>query len=75
VELVTRNYWWPGVTKDVGRYVEGCDLCQQMKNRTEEVAGKLKIGEVLEKLWMHILVDFITKITNCSREECGLGSL
>ena len=27
VELVTRNYWWPGVTRYVGRYVEGCDLC------------------------------------------------
>jgi len=49
VELVTRNYWWPGITRDVERYVEGCDLCQQMKNRTEEVAGKLKLGEVLEK--------------------------
>ena len=28
VELVTRNYWWPGVTRDMGKYVEGCDLCQ-----------------------------------------------
>ena len=28
VELVTRNYWWPGMTREVGRYVEGCDLCQ-----------------------------------------------
>ena len=28
VELVTRNYWWPGVTRDVGKYVEECDLCQ-----------------------------------------------
>ena len=26
-ELVTRNYWWPGVTKEVGRYVDGCDTC------------------------------------------------
>ena len=26
VELVTRNYWWPGVTREVGQYVEGCDL-------------------------------------------------
>ena len=26
-ELVTKNYWWPGVTKEVGRYVEGCNLC------------------------------------------------
>jgi len=27
MELVTRNYWWPGVTRDVGQYVEGCDMC------------------------------------------------
>jgi len=27
VELVTRNYWWPGVTRDIGRYAEGCNLC------------------------------------------------
>ena len=49
VELVTRNYWWPGVTRDVGRYVEGCDECQRMKNRTEEPVGKLKLNEVPEK--------------------------
>jgi len=27
VELVTRNFWWPGITKEVKRYVEGCDAC------------------------------------------------
>jgi len=27
VELVTRNYWWPGVTREVRWYVEECDLC------------------------------------------------
>ena len=25
VELVARNYWWPGVMKEVGRYIDGCD--------------------------------------------------
>jgi len=25
VELITRNYWWPGVMKEVKRYVEGCN--------------------------------------------------
>jgi len=34
----------------MGRYVKGCDLCQRMKNRTEEIVGKLKLGEVPEKL-------------------------
>ena len=33
-----------------------------MKNRTEELAGKLKLSEVLEKLWTHLMVDFITKL-------------
>jgi len=62
VELVTRNYWWPGVTRNVGKYVEGCDSCQRMKNRTEELAGKLKLSEVPQKMWMHLTVDFITKL-------------
>jgi len=62
VELVTRNYWWPGVTREIGQYMEECDLYQWMKNQTEEVAGKLKLGEVPEKHWTYILVDFITKL-------------
>ena len=62
VELVIRNYWWPGVMRDVGRYVEECDLCQRMKNRTEELAGKLKLSKVPEKPRTHLTVDFITKL-------------
>ena len=31
-ELVARNYWWPGVTKEIGRYVDGCNICQRYKN-------------------------------------------
>ena len=62
VELVTRNYWWPRVTRDVEKYVEECDLCQRIKNTTEEPAGKLKLSEVLQKTWTHLTVDFITKL-------------
>ena len=36
--------------KDVGKYVEGCDICQRIKNRTEVLARKLKLSKVLEKL-------------------------
>ena len=62
VELVTRNYWWPEITRDVGRYVEGCNLCQRMKNRMEEIVGKLKLSKVPKKPWTHLMVDFITKL-------------
>ena len=50
------------MTRDVGRYVEGCDLCQRMKNRLEKPVGKLKLSEVPEKLWTYLMVDFITKL-------------
>ena len=42
--------WWSGVTKDMRRYVEGCNICQKIKNRTEVLAGKLKLSKVSEKL-------------------------
>jgi len=62
VELVTRNHWWPGIMKEVKRYVEGCDQCQRIKNRAEILAGKLWPNQIPEKLWQHISVDFITKL-------------
>ena len=49
VELVTRNFWWPGITKEVKRYVEGYDACQRNKNRTEQPAGKLMPNSIPEK--------------------------
>jgi len=61
-ELVTCNFWWPGITKKVKRYVEGCDTCQRNKNHTEQPVGKLMSNSILEKPWTHISADFITKL-------------
>ena len=43
-ELVMRNYWWLGVTKDVGKYIEGYDIYQRMKNRTETPEYQRRCG-------------------------------
>ena len=48
-ELVVRNYWCPEVTKDVGKYVNKCELYQRIKNRIEVLARKLIANKVLEK--------------------------
>jgi len=61
-ELVTRNYWWPGVTKEVGRYVDRYDACQRYKNQSEALAGKLMPNAIPKKPWSHISADFITKL-------------
>ena len=49
--------------------MEGYNLCQRTKNRIEEVAGKLKLSEVPEKLWTYLTVDFITKLPVVARKD------
>ena len=48
--------------REVGKYVNGCDACQQYKNRSKTPVEKLMLNIILEKLWSHILADFITKL-------------
>jgi len=42
--LVTKS------NKDVGRYIDKCDLCQRIKNRIEAPIEKLMANEILKKL-------------------------
>ena len=62
VELVTRNFQWPGVTKEVKQYVKGYDFCQRNKNCTEQPVGKLMSNSIPERPQMYISADFITKL-------------
>ena len=60
LELVMRNYWWPGISKYVLNYVDGCDVCQRGKSFPEMPAGKLMPNPIPNPPWMGISVDFIT---------------
>ena len=40
-----------------------------MKNRTEAPAGKLMMNKIPEKMWMHLMVDFITKLPLVARKD------
>ena len=57
------------MTRDVRKYIKGCDLYQRIKNRTEEVVEKLKLSKVPEKLWTYITVDFIMKLPIVSGKD------
>ena len=61
IKLVTRNYQWPGVIKNMEKYVDRYDIRQRIKNHIEALAEKLMANKVQEKSWIHLIVDFITK--------------
>jgi len=44
-----RQSWLPGIMKKVGRYVDGCNVCQRYKNQSEVPVGKLMPNAIPEK--------------------------
>jgi Integrase zinc binding domain len=60
LELVLRNYWWPGISRFVLSYVDGCDMCVRGKSYPEKPAGKLMPTLIPDVLWLDISMDFIT---------------
>ena len=46
LELIKRNYWWPGIKEDVKKYVQECIKCQQNKVQYQKKPGKLHLLEI-----------------------------
>ena len=62
LELLTRNYWWPGMTIDVKKYVQGCDTCLRNKPAHTAPYGLLQPNEVPGGPWEIITIDLITQL-------------
>ena len=60
LELVRRNFWWPGMKAEVIRYVQSCRPCQEDKARRHRQYGLLSPLELPYAPWTSISMDFIT---------------
>jgi len=50
LELIKRNYWWPGIKEDIKKYVQGCFKCQQNKVQHQKKARELHPLEIPQGL-------------------------
>jgi len=60
LELVSRNYWWPGISRYVASYVKGCDRCNRTKTFPAKPTGMLTPTQIPSDIWQVITVDLIT---------------
>ncbi|KAI3753681.1 hypothetical protein L2E82_25742 [Cichorium intybus] len=60
-------YWWPGMKRDVGRFVENCLTCLQVKANHQKPYGAVQPLPVPKKKWDEITMDFITKLPRTPR--------
>src|SRR5258708_223785 len=62
LELVSRNYWWPGMSRYVAKFVTGCDVCNQIKAFPTKKVGKLIPNKVPDQCWQVISIDMIREL-------------
>ncbi len=62
LELVSCNYWWPGISHYVTSYVAGCDACNQCKSFLMLKVGKLTPNWIPSCCWEVISIDTIREL-------------
>jgi len=62
LELVSRNYWWPQISRYIGQYISTCDLCLRTKPIRQALVGKLHPLWILNSQWDTLSVDFVVEL-------------
>ena len=69
MDLIKRNYQWPGIKNDVKRYVQGCLKYQQNKVQHMKKTEKLYPLKIPEGLWKGISIDIIGPLPKSNRKD------
>ena len=60
ITTLRKEYFWPGMKKDVAEFVAKCFTCQQVKIEHQRPAGELQPLPIPEWKWEDIAIDFVT---------------
>jgi len=69
LELVSRDYWWPQMSRYIRQYVGTCNLCLRTKPIRQALVGKLYPLWILDSHWDTLIVDFVVELPLFSRHD------
>ena len=69
LELVSRNYWWPQMSRYIRQYISTCDLCIRTKLIRQAPVGELHPLWILDLQWDMLSVDFVVELPLSSRHD------
>ena len=69
LELVSRNYWWPQMSRYIGKYVSTCDMCLQTKSIHQPPSGELYPLPILNAPWDTASVNFIMELPESNGKD------
>ncbi|KKF92157.1 Retrotransposable element Tf2 155 kDa protein type 1 [Ceratocystis platani] len=61
-DLLSREYYWPGIARYVARWVRQCHTCRRATPFRDGQKGLLRPLPIPERAWRDISVDFITHL-------------
>jgi Integrase zinc binding domain len=62
LELISRHYWWPQMSRYVGLYIKTCDPCMRTKIQRHQPIGELHHLDIPHERWDTISVDFVVEL-------------
>ena len=69
LELISRNYWWPQMSRYMGKYISTCDMCLWTKSAHQLPIGQLHPLPILDAPWDTISVNFIVELPESNRKD------
>ena len=61
-QTVARDYFWPGMSNDIRRFIRNCNTCGRNKPCRDGLHGLLKLLHIPDRIWKEISMDFFADL-------------
>lgn len=71
IQKTCGRYYWPGMVRDISRFVKSCDSCQVYKPSQTAPAGEM-LQSVPDEPWATVCADFVGPMPRTKHGNCML---